>query len=266
VSPAPTDFSAPRELGDLVEQTFELYGRHARVFLTLAAIVVLPVQFIWGGFGLGELTGGYDEHVPAGLDLLDTAIGILVTTPLITAMHVTAVLDLTRGDAPSVRRSAQVALDAFPMILGAMLIYVAGVALGLVLLVVPGIYWAVRWYFVTQAVVVEGRRGAGALEESARLVDGSWWRLVGIGVVFNLIVAPLGVAAGIGVRAAARSADAGIVELAGYAVVQTITLSFLALATTLVYLDLRLRREGAAPTGAVPGGAPFGDEGGGPVG
>ena len=84
------------------------------MFLGLAAVVVFPVQVIFGGFGLGELTGGYDEHVPVGLELLDTVIGIVVTTPLITAMHVTAVLDLARGERPAIRRSAQVALDAVP--------------------------------------------------------------------------------------------------------------------------------------------------------
>ena len=128
-----------------------------------------------------------------------------------------------------------------------MLIYVAGVALGFVLLIVPGIWLAVRWYFVTQAVVVDGRRGSAALERSAELVDGSWWRVVGIGLVFNLMVAPVGYAAGAGIRAGARAADSGAVWLFGTALVQTVTLSFLALATTLVYLDLRLRREGAPP-------------------
>jgi hypothetical protein len=43
-------------------------------------------------------------------------------------------------------------------------------------------------------------------------------------------------------------------------VTQTVMLSFLALATTLVYLDLRLRREGAGP-----GRGSLGDEGGGPA-
>jgi hypothetical protein len=212
--------------------------------------VVFPVQLIFGGFGLGELTGGFDEHVPAGLELLDAVVGIVVTTPLITAMHVTAVRDLARGQTPAIRRSAQVALDAFPALLGAMLIFVAGVALGFVLLIVPGIWLAVRWYFVTQAVVVDGRRGAAALERSAELVDGSWWRVVGIGLVFNLMVAPIGVAAGAGVREGARAADSGAVFLLGTALVQTVTLSFLALATTLVYFDLRLRREGVPQAGA----------------
>lgn len=205
----------PRGLGELVTQTFELYGRYWRVFLVLAAIVVFPVELIWGGFGLGQLSGGYDEHVPAGLDALDTLIGILLTTPLITAMHVTAVLDLAAGEEPSIRRSAQVALDAFPMLLGAMLIYLAGVALGLVLLIVPGIWLAFRWYFVTQSVVVDGRRGIGALERSASLVDGSWWRVFGIVLVFNLIVVPVGLAAGAGARAAARANDSGTIFLLG---------------------------------------------------
>jgi hypothetical protein len=241
------DLAVTRDTGGLVRETWRVYRAHAGVFLALAAVVVFPVELIFGGIGLGELTSGYPHHVPAGLALLDTLLGIALTTPLITAMHVTAVLDLARGDSPSLRRSTQVALDAFPAVLGAMLIYLAGVALGFVL-IVPGVYWAVRWYFVTQAVLVDGRRGSGALVRSAELVDGSWWRVVGIAIAFNLLVLPVGFLAGLGIDATARAADSGAVYLAGTAVAETVTFSFLALATTLVYFDLRFRREGKPPT------------------
>jgi hypothetical protein len=202
---------------------------------------------IYTGFGLGQLGGGYREDVPAGLDALSVLVGLLVTTPLITAMSVTAVLDLARGKEPSVRHCTRVALDAFAYVLGAMLIYVAGVALGLTLLIVPGLYLAVRWYFVTQAVVMDARRGLAALERSGELVRGSWWRVVGIGVAFNLLVLPAVVLAGSGIHAAAKATDSGAVYLVAEIVAQTVILSFMALATTLVYFDLRLRRDGPPP-------------------
>ena len=68
----------------------------------------------------------------------------------------------------------------------AILLAAVGVALGLLLLVIPGIYLAVRWFFVPQAVVVENARGPAALRRSRELTSGTWWRTFGIILLANL--------------------------------------------------------------------------------
>src|SRR2546430_16884987 len=67
-------------------------------------------------------------------------------------------------------------LEAFRPVFGALVIAAAGVVLGLFVFILPGIWLFVRWAFVPQAVVLDGRRGVAALQRSAELVTGSWWR------------------------------------------------------------------------------------------
>ena len=61
-----------------------------------------------------------------------------------------------------------------------------GIALGLLLLIIPGIFLVVRWFFVPQAVVLEDAPRPGALTASGRMVEGFWWRACGIVVLANL--------------------------------------------------------------------------------
>jgi hypothetical protein len=248
------DLARPRDLGDIVSTTLAVYFRHWRVFLAIATAVVVPIALIVSGMGLGGFTGGYEEDPPAAAGALETVVGVLITTPLITAMHVTAVMDVASGRPPSARRSIQAGLDVFPPLLAAMLLYVLGVFVGFLALILPGIYLAVRWYFVPQVVVVDGRRGADALRRSSELVTGSWWRVLGIAIVFNLLAAVVALPLGLAADAAAREADVDFLVLIGTIAGQALTLSFLALATALLYFDLRARRGDVwAPGGDVLG-------------
>ena len=61
-----------------------------------------------------------------------------------------------------------------------MVIAAIGIAAGFVLLVIPGIYLAVRLFFVPQTVVIERARGLDALRASSDIVRGFWWRTFGL--------------------------------------------------------------------------------------
>lgn len=56
------------------------------------------------------------------------------------------------------------------------------------LLIVPGIVWAVYYSFVTFLVVLKGRRGGDALAASKALVKGDWWRVFGVYFVIGITV------------------------------------------------------------------------------
>ena len=120
-----------------------------------------------------------------------------------------------------------------------------GISIGLVLLVVPGVYLAVRWYFVPQAVMVDGARGTRALKRSGELVRGHWWRTFGLLVAANLAAVIPGVILVTPFEAIASSADRAVWSLVGTVATETITAPFVALFSTLLYYDLRTRRRGA---------------------
>jgi hypothetical protein len=85
-----------------------------------------------------------------------------------------------------------------------------------------------------------------ALRASWELVEGAWWRVFGIGLVAGIVaVLPL-LAIQAPFQAAAESADAGWLSLIGSIAADTLATPFVALVATLLYFDLRTRREAVA--------------------
>jgi hypothetical protein len=236
------DLAHPRDLGKLLGDGLGLYRRHLAVFLALAASVVLPVEVIVFGLGLEQLASEYDSSPPVEEQLVAFGVTYLVITPLITAMTVNAVIAAAEGRRPRARESIMAGLDAFAPVFFAVVLAGAGIALGLLLLVVPGLYAGVRWYFVPQCVVVEERRGATALRASWELVAGSWWRVFGIVLLTSLIVLIPVAVIQLPFQAAASRADASALTLAGSVIADTVATPYVALVATLLYFDLRARR------------------------
>jgi hypothetical protein len=234
-----------RDISALFADSLGVYFRNAPTFLALSAAVVVPVHLVVEGAGMEELTSGYDSSPTAVETVIPTLVSFLVVAPLINAICIHALNDLAAGGRPRARAAILAGLDSFAPIFFAVVLMGIGIALGLVLLVLPGIYVAVRWYFVPQTVVIEGARGTGALNRSAELVRDSWWRTFGLIVMANLaailpallLVAPF--------DALADSSDRAVWSLVGTIATETITAPFVALFSTLLYYDLRTRRRGA---------------------
>ena len=146
----------------------------------------MPVHLVVDGIGLEELTGPYDSSPSLAETALPTAVSFLVVAPLISAICIHAIHASAAGTPPRAREALQSGLDAFAPIFLAVVLAGIGISIGLVLLVVPGVFLAVRWYFVPQAVMVDGARGTRALTRSGELVRGHWWRTFGLLVAANL--------------------------------------------------------------------------------
>jgi hypothetical protein len=131
--------------------------------------------------------------------------------------------------------------EAFSRIFFAVALAAVGVSLGVVAFIVPGIYLFIRWYFVPQAVVIEGARGPAALSRSTAVTRGFWWRTLGIVVIVILaaLVPQLVISAPF--TAIADSTDRALWSLVGTIVTETITAPFIALFSTFLYYDLRAR-------------------------
>jgi hypothetical protein len=151
-------------------------------------------------------------------------------------LHV--IQDEARGRAPEAGRVASAALDVFAPLLLALVLVSAGVALGFLALIVPGIIVGVHWSQVAPVVVVEGRRGPDALARSWALVTGRAWWVLGVLLVLNVIVAIAGAIVAIPADALAEAADAQAVTLAAAIVTETVTLAILAVAGSLLYFSL----------------------------
>ncbi|GIG20145.1 membrane protein [Cellulomonas chitinilytica] len=125
--------------------------------------------------------------------------------------------------------------------------------LGAVALFVALVWFAVRTLLVPPALMLEGKAFWRSVGRAWRLTRGSFWRLLGtyllvsfiVGFVSNVIVFPVSMFTALVLQDPAGTSFASIV-LVGIANVVALTLAttYLAAVVALLYIDVRMRREG----------------------
>lgn len=255
-------------VGGIVRLALAIYVRHLRVFVSVAAPVVVPLQAL-NAIVRGVLPQSGDVVVgspfghplapPPGIDgvaLLILIVGRVamvglasLTIHMAAALCFRAVGDACAGRHPDRRSTWAFALDHRMDLLRVAGIHTALVCSGLLLGIVPGVWFFVSWSVVMPAALVEGNGGGSALRRSAQLVRGRWWpvfRVVGA-VTLTLWVAGL----------TTRSVLGGLASMVGDGAFLAVALDALAsvaagmLLTPLaaiaigpLYLDLNVRKEG----------------------
>jgi hypothetical protein len=238
--PARPGLLRPRTYGELLQETFAIFGRHADVLLTLALVLVAPATLLVDGVWGRALADGAKAKPSLAAQSVSAALSVFVILPLVTASVALAIQGLGRGSAPGdVGAALRAGGRVFPRVLGAVVAYVAGVLAGFVLLVVPGIWLAVRCYFAAQAAALEGLGPAAALRRSSDLVHGMWWRTCGCLLATALL---LGLTGSIMIGAFGATGS-GAIFVAGTTIVESVAVSLTAIFATLLYYDLRARRE-----------------------
>ena len=193
-----------------------------------------------------------------------------VTRPRLPSLLQATLLVLLAGLGPLLVLGLLVAIAAVagspPVVYGLL------VLLGVVALVLT-IWFSTMLSLVTPVVVLENQGPARALARSWRLVNRSFWRVFGITLLAGIIVAiaggilqlpfsVLGAVSGSGIGAT-------IVIVIGAIAAGTVTRPITAGVTVLLYVDMRMRKEGldlALRTASGTGQAGTGQPGGGPLG
>lgn len=237
------DLARTRDLGTLLSDSLRVMRDHPAAILTIAAAIVVPVHLIVSGIGLERLTSPYWDDPGRAEQLIPTVVSFFVIAPLVAAATIHLLRAVADRQEPRASTCLQAGLDVFAPLFLAILIAAAGIAVGLAAFVVPGLYLLVRWLFVAQCVVIEDMRGFDALARSGQLVRDNWWRSFGIVLVTQLIAAIPAILVSVPLAAAAESADRELPRLAGDMLVDMVTVPFVAIVTTLLYYDLRARRE-----------------------
>jgi hypothetical protein len=235
------ELERPRNTGALLRDTFSVYRRHFWTFLAIGAIVVVPAELIVSGVGLEQLSSGYNATPNFAEAAIPGAVSFLVVAPLITAICVFALRSVAAGNSPRARESLVKGFELFTPLFFAVVLAALGIALGLIL-IVPGIYLFVRWYFVPQVVVLEGARGTEALRASGRLIQGAWWRSFALILLVNVVALLAALVLAAPFSAAAESSDRAVWSMIGQMLAGAITQPFGALYSTLLYFDLLARR------------------------
>jgi hypothetical protein len=238
------DLGHRRDLSGILASAFALYRARFWLFATIALVVALPVDLlVYGVAGEWLWTDpDWGDSMPVGAEVASYLAPVLVTTPLITAGHVHAVMDLGAGREASAARALVAAASRLTPVAAAVTLAALGASLGLLALIIPGVYLWARWFLAPQAVVAEQVGARAGLERSSDLVRGQWWRVFGIALAITVLAWILAALLQFPLTVAGYAADVGPLVLLGRILGDAISLSFAALAGTLLFFDARARR------------------------
>jgi hypothetical protein len=245
----------PLTTAELFDTTFSLYRRHFLLFVGLVAIpylFLLPFQIL--NALMTQPFGGASVGVTLLLALAIVVVSLAVTAAsqgatLVAVSEVYLDRPTSIAGALSRIRGEIVGLAALMIVIGMF------TAIGLVLLIVPGILIALRFSLAVPVAVIEQETIRGAMSRSADLTEGHRWRILLIWVLFFLltwvIAAVLGIPVGIATVMSAGVGGPGIV-LPGWVLVMNVLSSFVAsclagpfmtIAFAVLYYDIRVRKE-----------------------
>ena len=213
------------------------YAAYPVLFAGLTLAVVVPYAVIVRLVEEANLVGPPRHGALAALVLL--LVGVLLVGPLISALHVHALVDIGEHRVPRAREVFARGLRVLPVVAAAQIVAGILTGIGFVLFIVPGLVLLAVWAVVAQVAAVERTDWLGALRRSAQLTRGARWHALGVVVSVGLINAVIERTCG----AAVGSSVSALALVAGV-VVETITLSFAALTSAVLYYDLRARAAG----------------------
>lgn len=220
-------------VGGVLSEAWQLYRRFfARFFLTAAAVFV--VINLFSAIAADARAGAADAV--AGfwslIGILATLVGSLWVQGALTA----TVADVRDGhpDEGVEATYRRVRPSLVPLLLAGILAGL-GIALGLVLLIVPGLFLLTRWVLVTPVVVLERLGATDALRRSWQLVRGHGWSVFAV-IVVTVLLALVAQGLFLGLF---LFLPTFLQNWIGGLVANSLVTPFLALAWTLMYFHLR---------------------------
>jgi hypothetical protein len=224
--------------GAIVREAWELYKGHWRTFVPLALIVYIVLGLVTLVFAL--LLGW--------LGAIIGALASIVGTFWLQGALVEAVQDVRDGKQDlSIGEMFQRVQPRLPALIVAGILAGLGIALGLILFIVPGLFLLTIWSLIVPTIVLEGKSAGESFGRSRELVKGNGWS------VFGVIVMTIGavIVASIIVSLLTFWLPDGVDEFARSLISNTVVVPFIACAWTLMYFALAQGRS-AAPAAGVP--------------
>lgn len=232
-------------IGGVLDEAWTLYTRFFLRFFLLAVVVFVVVNLLYAL--VVEAISSDDDGRAFLLAIVGLATAVVGTTWLQGAF-VYAVQDARDGsfDATLGEVFARVSPSIAPLLVAALLAGF-GIAVGLVLLIVPGLYLMTIWAVIAPVIVIERLGPFGAFGRSRALVRGFAWKVFAIVVITGLLT---GIASEV-LQAAFSFLPRFLEIVVGATVAQAIVAPFSAIALAITYFRLReAHGEAAAPAEA----------------
>jgi hypothetical protein len=233
----------PMEILEILDESFDLYKRNFRLFFGIALLLNAPVSLLQGAIGASS----------------GTALSLALLASVVTLAALTrAALDRILGQRTTIAAAYRHALRRLFRVLFGLIAYLLAIMIGLILLVIPGLVIGLWWMLFLPVIMGENRGWFEMLRRPVDLTGNHLWRLffvaLGVGFIGIIIASVLfgleglveGVA-GIDPNHPDFSNGVGMAIFAAYllagALIQSAWAPVVTTVQTLVYVDLRIRRE-----------------------
>jgi hypothetical protein len=253
----------PLRIGEVLDIAIKITTKHFGALARIVAAVVLPFWLLASLVLMTTVPSGalfatrqnpVDFVDPDEVDVFVAATVIVDILALLLGFLVAAgcfkaVSDAYLARDPDWKLSLKTGLRRFLPMLGTTVLYFLGVAAGFVALILPGIWLAVAWWLYAPALVAERVGGPGALGRSFNLVRGRWWPTFGVLILFVIVGGVIQFILDEAIRGVVFS-DFGspfaLIMLGAVAgiLAQLLVTPFQAAVSTVLYYDLRVRKEG----------------------
>jgi Membrane domain of glycerophosphoryl diester phosphodiesterase len=227
-------------VGAVLEEAFDLYTRYFWRFVATAAVafIVLDLLAAIVDSASGKSTGAYI------LWALISAVLTVVGAFWVQGALVEAVNDVRDGRIDTtIGELFERTRPRLPALIAAGIVAAIAIAVGLVLLVVPGLFLLTRWALIPAVVVIEKRSAGEAFSRSWELVRGHGWSVFG-----SLVVAFIAAAIGHGILTAVFYALPRFASVwIGGVIADSLTTPFVALVGAVMYFRLARLSVGLDP-------------------
>lgn len=234
----------PLGVGEIVDATFTVYRRRFGPMFTIALVLVF-IPFLVSLVGGCSLDTAGTTTCTSPIGWLGYYVGLIGT--VVAGVAAVLVAAQAYADVPSDwRRAMGVGVRRTVAIILATIVAGVLIAIGFVLVIVPGIFLAVSLAVVWEALIIEGIGPMESIKRSWRLVAGERWRVFGAALlVLVLAIIVFGILSAViwFILSPVLGVSGGT---AGYIVQQVSTLLSIPLTAALgavLYLDLRVRKE-----------------------
>jgi hypothetical protein len=232
---------AMNPLSGVLSEAWQMYKAFARHLLAIAFVIYLVAAVIAALLGLaGGVIG----------TLLGSLVGI-VAAFLLQATLVKAVQDVRDGRADmSLGETVRAAAPFLGPVAVASILAGIAITIGLILIIVPGLYLITIWAVIVPVIVLEGAGVFDSFGRSHQLVRGRGWHVFGTLVLTWIILLAVNIVLGLIFTALPDALSNGLSSV----ISGTLVAPFNALVVTLVYYRLSATSADPVPPGGGYGG------------
>jgi hypothetical protein len=262
-------------VGDILDRGLKLLFARLPAFYSINLIVLAPILALQIVMPLITGNDGSPDPLQA-LSMLGGGLLVLVLMLILQPIGTAAILRIISkefvDERATVGEAFSFAFQRFGRLLGASILAGLVIGLGFLLCFVPGVFFSIWYVFIAQVVVVENRTAADALSRSKQLGEGFRGRIFGLFCLVVLLSLLAGFVA-MTLQLVLPSQELvntvngprPVLNFRNHALGVTISTllnilvqTYGAVCWTLLYFDLRIRKEGfdlelaAKPQGASP--------------